>query len=57
MNTIAPPSHLSVIIGVNCPVWTCRAKPGLPCINQQGSRLKQCHRLRADKATGRSRLR
>jgi hypothetical protein len=57
MNTIAPPSHLSGNIGVNCPVWTCRAKPGQPCINQQGERQMQCHRLRVDKAKGRRRLR
>lgn len=57
MNTIAPPSHLSGIIGVHCPVWTCRAKPGQPCINQQGERIRHQHRARRDKATGRSRLR
>jgi hypothetical protein len=57
MNTIAPPSHLSGNVGVHCPVWTCRAKPGQSCINQQGEKLRRCHRLRVDKASGRSRLR
>ena len=52
MNTVALPSHLAGPIGVSCPVWTCRAKPGYSCINQMGDRLKHCHRLRIDKAKG-----
>jgi hypothetical protein len=52
MNTIAPPSNLAGNIGVNCPVWACRAKPGQPCINQQGEKLRQCHRPRINKAKG-----
>jgi hypothetical protein len=57
MNTIALPSNLAGTIGVSCPIWTCRAKPGQPCINQQGERLRQCHRPRLDKARGRTRPR
>jgi hypothetical protein len=57
MNTIELPSHLAGTIGVSCPIWTCRAKPGQPCINQQGERLRQCHRPRLDKARGRTRPR
>lgn len=56
MNTIAPPSHLSGVIGVHCPVWACRAKPGQSCINQQGQRIKHQHRARLDKARGRTRI-
>lgn len=54
MNTIASPSHLSVNVGVTCPM--CRAKPGLACINQQGKRLRQCHRARLNKAKGKKPL-
>jgi hypothetical protein len=49
MNTIAP-SRMADPIMVICPVWTCRAKPGYSCINQQGDRLKHPHKLRVDKS-------
>lgn len=53
MNTIMLPSHMAGNIGVHCP--KCKAKPGLPCINQQGQRINNPHRDRINKARGRTR--
>lgn len=57
MNTIELSTRTLGNIGVSCPVWTCRAKPGQLCVSQMGQKLKHCHRQRMEKARAKGKTR